>query len=233
MTPIIPNQLLDIQLSLKSVELFGNLYVPHNAKAIILFVHGSGSSRFSKRNQYVATHLNHAGFATLLFDLLTTEEEQIDNITRELRFDISMLSKRLIEVTQWVLTQPALKNLKIGYFGASTGAAAALIAAAHHVDVVDAIVSRGGRPDLADQALPFVKAPTLFIVGSLDDVVITLNQDAKNKMSHKTITKLTIVDGATHLFEEPGKLEEVAILATNWFLKQLKSNTPNNIDRRN
>lgn len=225
MAPIIYNKLLDIQLPLKSATLFGNLYVPHDATGIILFVHGSGSSRFSKRNNQVAEHLNHSRFATLLFDLLTTEEEQLDNITRELRFNIPLLAKRLIEVTDWVLTQSELQNLKIGYFGSSTGAAAALIAATHHVDVIDAIVSRGGRPDLANQALPNVEAPTLFIVGGLDDVVIALNHDAKNKMSDTTIKKLTIVDGATHLFEEPGKLDEVVTLATDWFLQHLKSNT--------
>lgn len=222
MVSIIYNKLIDVQLSLKSVELFGNLYVPHDAKAIILFVHGSGSSRFSKRNNQVAEHLNHSGFATLLFDLLTTEEEQIDNITRELRFNISLLATRLIEATDWVLTQSALQNLKIGYFGSSTGAAAALIAATHHVDIIDAVVSRGGRPDLANQALANVEAPTLFIVGGLDDEVITLNHDAKNKMINTAIKKLTIVDGATHLFEEPGKLDEVATLATDWFLQHLK-----------
>src|SRR3990167_6743015 len=150
------NQLLDIRLPLKSAELFGNLYVPQQATGIVLFVHGSGSSRFSKRNQYVAQYLNHSGLATLLFDLLTEEEEKIDVITREFRFNIPLLGQRLIEITDWALTQPALQNLKIGYFGSSTGAAAALIAAAHHCDVIDAVVSRGGRPDLADQALPLV-----------------------------------------------------------------------------
>ncbi len=215
------NQLLDIRLPLKSAALFGNLYVPQQATGIVLFVHGSGSSRFSKRNQYVAESLNQSGLATLLFDLLTEDEEKIDINTREFRFNIPLLGKRLIEVTDWVLAQPTLHNLKIGYFGSSTGAAAALIAAAHHQNVIDAVVSRGGRPDLADQALPLVKAPTLLIVGGLDDVVIELNQTAKNKMIHAKNKKITIVDGATHLFEEGGKLDEVVILANDWFLQYL------------
>jgi dienelactone hydrolase len=217
------NHSLDVRMTLSSATLFGNLFVPKNAAGIVLFVHGSGSSRFSTRNRYVAEHLNQSGLATLLFDLLTDEEEKIDDITREFRFDIPMLAQRLIDATNWVLEQPELNSLKIGYFGASTGAAAALIAAAKHIKNIYAVVSRGGRPDLADAALGLVQAPTLLIVGSLDDTVIQLNKAAKNKMIHTPIKKLTIVDGATHLFEEPGKLDEVVILARDWFQQYLQN----------
>lgn len=219
MSSIQYNQNIDISIPVESASLFGNLFIPNNATGIVVFVHGSGSSRFSKRNRYVATRLNESGLATLLFDLLTEEEEQIDNVTRELRFNISLLAKRLIVVTDWILSNPALNQLKIGYFGASTGAAAALIAAANRVDDIHAVVSRGGRADLADESLDFVKAPTLLIVGSLDDIVIQMNEQAKDKMIKAKIKKLSIVDGATHLFEEPGKLDEVVVLARDWFLK--------------
>lgn len=221
MTAITHNQLLDATLPLRSAELFGNLYVPQNATGIVIFAHGSGSGRFSPRNRSVAEQLNQANLATLLFDLLTQEEEQIDNITREWRFNIPLLAERFIQATDWVLAHPQLNHLKIGYFGASTGAAAALIAAAHHVNQVGAVVSRGGRPDLAEEKLHFVKAPTLFIVGSLDDVVIQLNEKAKANMPASTIKKLMLVEGATHLFEEAGKLNEVVKLTKQWFLQYL------------
>lgn len=212
---------LDISIRLKSIELFGHCNVPKNSTSIVIFVHGSGSSRFSKRNKYVAEQLNHNGIGTLLFDLLTEEEEKIDNVTSEFRFNIPLLAERLIDVTDWLLKQSELKHLRIGYFGASTGAAAALIAAANRTDDIHAVVSRGGRADLADESLAFVKAPTLLIVGGLDEIVIQMNEQAKDKMIKTKIKKLTIVDGATHLFEEPGKLDEVVVLARDWFLKYL------------
>jgi pimeloyl-ACP methyl ester carboxylesterase len=197
----------------------GLLYIPQQASGLVLFVHGSGSSRFSKRNQFVAQYLNEANLATLLFDLLTPAEDRIDNVTREFRFDIGLLASRLIDVTQWCLNQPALQKLNIGYFGASTGGGAALVAAAALPDAVHAVVSRGGRPDLAATALSQVVAPTLLIVGGLDEVVIGLNQAAMSQM-HST-KQLEIVPGATHLFEEPGTLTEVARLARAWFLNYL------------
>lgn len=212
---------IDISIHLKSIELFGHCHVPKNATGIVVFVHGSGSSRLSKRNKYVAEKLNRCGIATLLFDLLTEDEEKIDTITSEFRFNIPLLAERLIEVTDWLLKQTELKQLKIGYFGASTGAAAALIAAGNRTDNVYAVVSRGGRADLANESLALVEAPTLLIVGSLDEMVIQMNNEAKDKMTKTKIKKLIIVDGATHLFEEPGKLDEVVTLARDWFLKYL------------
>lgn len=199
----------------------GNLVVPQGAKGIVLFAHGSGSSRFSPRNQYVASTLNEAGIATLLIDLLTEEEEEIDMRTGQLRFDIDLLAQRLMAATEWVKKNPKTKDLAVGYFGASTGAAAALIAAAKLPGDVRVIVSRGGRPDLAEEHLPKVKAPVLLIVGGRDAVVIDLNKEA---MKHLRAEKrFEIIPGATHLFEEPGKLEEVARLATAWFSKQFGS----------
>lgn len=223
MTNITYNQEMNVRIPVESITLFGNLYVPKNAIGIVVFAHGSGSSRFSTRNKYVAKCLNESGLATLLFDLLTTDEEPIDNITREFRFNIPLLSVRLVGVTDWILSNPTLNRLKIGYFGASTGAAAALIAAASRAKHIDAVVSRGGRADLADESLAFVEAPTLLIVGSLDDIVIQMNQEAKDKMTKAKIKKLTIVEGATHLFEEPGKLDEVMMLTRDWFLKYFKN----------
>lgn len=196
-------------------ELDGLLYHPKNAVGLVLFVHGSGSSRFSTRNQFVARQLNDANLATLLFDLLTPNEDHIDNYTREFRFDIGLLASRLMDVTHWCETQPTLSHLNVGYFGASTGAAAALVAAAALPQVVHTVVSRGGRPDLAADALKHVLIPTLFIVGGEDDVVIKLNQAAMLQMS--CIKKLDIVPGATHLFEEHGALEDVSRLAKEWF----------------
>ncbi|MCO5384331.1 MAG: alpha/beta fold hydrolase [Methanosarcina barkeri] len=206
----------EVHIPIGSIYLDGKLDIPAGARGIVVFVHGSGSSRHSPRNQYVAQELQRNGLATLLFDLLTVEEERIDMITRELRFDIDMLSKRLIDTTRWLLDRPDTKKLNLGYFGASTGAAAALIAAREYSDIVKAVVSRGGRPDLAESALMYVKAPTLFIVGGKDTQVIDLNQWALDKTGALE-KKLEIVPGATHLFEEQGALEEVARLAGDWF----------------
>jgi putative phosphoribosyl transferase len=195
----------------------GNLHVPTDAKGVVLFAHGSGSSRFSPRNQYVANVLNNANIATLLIDLLTSEEDAIDMRTRQYRFDIELLTKRLINAAKWLKKNPETKKLSLGLFGSSTGAAAALIAAAKLPIDVATVVSRGGRPDLAMEHLKDVRAPSLFIVGGRDTVVIDLNKKAMAQVSAEK--KLEIVAGATHLFEEPGKLEEVARLATEWFLK--------------
>lgn len=193
----------------------GFLFIPSHAKGLVLFVHGSGSSRFSSRNQYVAQELNKANHATLLFDLLTEDEESIDNLTRELRFDIAMLASRLNDVTDWCLNELASYRMEVGYFGASTGGGAALVAAAQEPDHIKAIVSRGGRPDMAGDYLPLVKAPTLLIVGGNDEVVIELNEKAIQRMT--CTASLEIIPGATHLFEEPGALVAVAQLARNWF----------------
>ncbi len=197
----------------------GNLDVPANAKGVVLFAHGSGSSRFSPRNQYVAKEFNKSHIGTLLIDLLTQEEEEIDVVTAEFRFNISLLAERLIAATEWLKKDPERGNLALGYFGASTGAAAALIAATKLPRDVKAVVSRGGRPDLAVDYLSMVKAPTLLVVGSLDTEVIELNRQAMAQMS--ATKKLEIVPGATHLFEEPGKLEIVAKLSADWFLRYL------------
>jgi putative phosphoribosyl transferase len=198
---------------------YGNLAVPQGAKGIVLFAHGSGSSRFSPRNTQVAREINAAGIATLLIDLLTQEEEQVDEFTGEFRFNIDLLAKRLVYATEWVKKNPDTKTLAVGYFGASTGAAAALIAAAKLPEQVKAVVSRGGRPDLAGEQLPNVKAPTLLIMGGDDTKVLELNRQASQQMTAER--KIVVVSGATHLFEEPGKLEEVARLAIWWFSKNL------------
>lgn len=203
----------------RNVTLEGNLSIPEQPHGIVVFVHGSGSSRFSPRNQYVAGVLQEGGFATLLIDLLTKQEEEQDRTTRHLRFNINLLSERVGEVTTWLIAQPGMRELKIGYFGASTGAAAALIAAAGLPLTVRAIVSRGGRPDLAHSSLSQVKAPTLLIVGSRDTQVIQLNQMACSLLPVEK--QLVIVEGATHLFEEPGALERVASLAREWFERYL------------
>ncbi len=210
----------EIQIPINSITLEGNLTIPEGAKGIVIFAHGSGSSRFSSRNRYVAQELQKEGLGTLLFDLLTAEEERIDMVTAHLRFDIDLLANRLVEVTNWLLSNPDTKKLNIGYFGASTGAAAALIAAKEHADAVKAVVSRGGRPDLAEKALPDVKAPTLLIVGGNDFQVIQMNQWALDRLKAEK-KELKIVPGATHLFEEPGTLEEVANLAGGWFKRYL------------
>jgi putative phosphoribosyl transferase len=197
----------------------GSLTIPPKAKGIVLFAHGSGSSRFSPRNTRVAREINAAGIATLLIDLLTEEEEEIDISTGEFRFNIDLLAQRLIHATEWLTKNPDTKNLAVGYFGASTGAAAALIAAAKLPEQVKAIVSRGGRPDLAGKYLSNVKAPALLIVGGYDIEVLELNREALKQMTSQK--KLVVVPGATHLFEEPGKLEEVSRLAIDWFSKHL------------
>lgn len=205
-----------VLVSTDSIKLHADLTIPKNAKCIVLFAHGSGSSRHSPRNKYVAQVLQKAGLATLLIDLLTEEEEKIDDYAAHLRFDIGLLAKRLVGTTNWIIKNPDTKNLNIGYFGASTGAAAALIASVDCPGSISAIVSRGGRPDLAGKILPRVKAPTLLIVGGNDSQVIEMNEEAFNIL---TIEKqIVIVSGATHLFEEPGTLEQVARLAADWFV---------------
>ncbi len=209
----------EVQVSTGSVKLEGNIFIPKNARGLVLFAHGSGSSRHSPRNKYVAQVLNRAGLATLLIDLLTQQEEKIDDKTAHLRFDIDFLAQRLIGATDWLLENNETKSLNMGYFGASTGAAAALVAAAQYPKVVRAIVSRGGRPDLAGPVLHNVKSPTLLIVGGNDYPVIDMNQEAFDKL--KTEKKMVIVPGATHLFEEPGTLEMVARLAVDWFVTHL------------
>jgi len=202
------------------IRMQGILALPEAAKGLVMFAHGSGSSRLSPRNQYVAGQLNSAGFATLLFDLLTDQEEKVDDATGELRFNCNLLARRLSDATGWIKTHTAATGLPIGYFGASTGAAAALLSAATRPGDVKAVVSRGGRPDLATEALPLVQAPTLLIVGGLDDVVIDLNRKALAKLTCEK--ELSIVPGATHLFEEPGTLERAAELSRAWFAKYLE-----------
>jgi dienelactone hydrolase len=205
----------EVQIHAGRAVLPGNLDIPENANALVLFAHGSGSSRHSPRNQFVARTLNDVGLATLLFDLLTQEEEAIDMQTRELRFNIHLLAERLVHATKWAKQQPQTCHLRIGYFGSSTGGAAALVAAVDVPQDVGAVVSRGGRPDLAGEALPRVQAPALLIVGGNDDIVIELNEQARDRMHCEV--KLEIIPGATHLFEEPGALEKVAQLASDWF----------------
>ncbi len=199
----------------------GNLSLPENARGLVLFAHGSGSSRHSPRNQFVARVLQEAGLATLLIDLLTAPEEAEDRLTARIRFNIDLLGKRVVEVTNWLIANPTTANLKIGYFGASTGAAAALVAAAERPLAVGAVVSRGGRPDLASSALPQVQAPTLLLVGSKDTQVIELNRMAFTLL--RCEKRLEIIPGASHLFEEPGTLEQVAQLASQWFSHYLTS----------
>jgi len=193
----------------------GDLSVPEGAFGAVIFAHGSGSSRHSRRNKFVARVLRHAGIATLLMDLLTREEEMIDAETAHLRFDIDLLARRLVEASRFVVNQPQTLNLPVGLFGASTGGGAALVSAAHAAHQVAAVVSRGGRPDLAGDALPRVKAPTLLIVGGDDGAVIDMNREAYDQLTCPK--RMEIVPGAGHLFEEPGKLEIVAALARDWF----------------
>jgi putative phosphoribosyl transferase len=208
-----------VAIPMDGVSTHGILTRPEGARGIVLFVHGSGSGRFSPRNQSVAKQLAHAGFATLLMDLLTEDEEREDLQTGRLRFDIPFLAKRLAQITEWVKNSPETRGLTIGFFGASTGAAAALIAVAEDPGAVSAVVSRGGRPDLADPVLDKVQTPTLLIVGGEDTVVIDLNILALEKLAGEK--KIEIIPGATHLFEEPGALEQVASLAANWFREHL------------
>ena len=198
----------------------GNLLLPANAAGVVLFAHGSGSSRFSSRNRYVAEQLREEGLGTLLIDLLTAEEEQIDMRTAHLRFDIELLADRLIGAIEWLEQEKGTRSMKVGLFGASTGGGAALVAAARRPDRVAAVVSRGGRPDLAGPSLPRVQAPTLLIVGGDDTPVIAMNRDAYRQM--ECVRRLEIVPGATHLFEEPGALEQVATLAGAWFTEHLR-----------
>jgi dienelactone hydrolase len=205
---------------IEPVGLHGDLALAAENSTIVMFAHGSGSSRHSPRNRYVAEMLQQAGFGTLLLDLLTAEEEQFDMETSELRFDIGLLTQRLVEATRWLIHQPNTQNSPIGYFGASTGAAAALKAAALQQDRITAIVSRGGRADLAGQALSAVRVPTLLIVGGLDTAVIDLNQQALELLNCEK--QLSIVPGASHLFEEPGALKRVSELAADWFRRYQK-----------
>jgi putative phosphoribosyl transferase len=209
-----------IRLPIDDEVLYGGLSIPESAKGLVLFAHGSGSSRHSPRNQFVAEELQERHFATFLLDLLTEREETIDNSTRHLRFNIPFLSRRLVAAAAWVKTVSEVYKLNIGLFGASTGGAAALLAAAERPDLFQAIVSRGGRPDLAAESLQSVKTPTLLIVGELDSPVLLLNQYALRLLTSEK--KLEIIPGATHLFEEPGKLEVVASLACDWFDKYLR-----------
>ncbi len=206
----------EVQLKIGAVALNGNLEIPENATKIVVFAHGSGSGRHSPRNQFVAKELQKEGLATLLVDLLTEAEEGVDLQTAHLRFDISLLAERLRGITTWLATHPRTRLLKVGYFGASTGAAAALVAAAQEKNVF-AVVSRGGRPDLAANSLSKVSAPVLLLVGGEDFPVIEMNEEALRKLSCEK--QLMIIPGATHLFEEPGTLEQVAHLAAKWFTK--------------
>jgi putative phosphoribosyl transferase len=208
-----------VTVAMDSVRLVGDLSVPTAAKGAVLFAHGSGSSRRSPRNRYVADVLNEGGLATLLIDLLTEDEQQVDLQTAHLRFDIPFLSRRLEVITDWLANHPEMRDLNIGHFGASTGAAAALMAAADLPHRVCAVVSRGGRPDLAGAALARVEAPTLLIVGGADTVVLDLNRKAMELM--RCEKQLQIITGAGHLFEEPGALKKVAALARDWFLEKV------------
>lgn len=214
---------VDVQIPCRAVALEGALAIPPGANGIVVFVHGSGSSRHSARNQFVARVVRESGNGTLLFDLLTADEEIEDNFTRRLRFDIDLLANRLVEVTRWLVAQPTARQLGIGYFGSSTGGGAALVAAAEVGQRIHAVVSRGGRPDLAGDALRRVFSPTLLIVGGYDHTVIGLNKEAFAELRCKK--ELKIVPGATHLFEEPGALEAVANLAADWFRRHLHTHS--------
>lgn len=220
MPKVSPASVREVSVQAAEVTLEGRLAIPSGAPGIVVFAHGSGSSRLSPRNRFVAEFFNEGGLATLLFDLLTGAEHVIDERTRALRFDIALLGRRLTGAVDWLASQPETQTLRIGLFGASTGAAAALIAAAERPECVAAVVSRGGRPDLAMAALHRVKAPTLLVVGGLDAPVIQMNRDAAARLHVEH--RIEIVAGATHLFEEPGKLEVVARLARDWFTRHLE-----------
>lgn len=207
---------LEQAVHIPPVGLSGDLTIPRGATGIVLFAHGSGSSRYSPRNRYVAEHLNRAGLATLLFDLLTMQEERIDAQTYQLRFDIVLLAQRLLQAMDWIRQGTDTRHLRAGYFGASTGGGAALMAAAQRPEDVSAIVSRGGRPDLAGEWLRRVHAPTLLVVGGLDDVVLEVNRSALREIPAEE-KRLDVITGATHLFEEPGAIEQVADAAREWF----------------
>lgn len=211
----------EIWVSLDSIMLHGELCIPDRAEGLVLFAYESGSSRYSPPNQYLAKVIRELGIGTLLFDLLTHEEEKIDLQTRHLRFDIGLLARRLVGATKWVKRQKETAPLRIGYFGASTGGGAALVAAAEMGNGISAVVSRSRRPDMAGEALSRVVSPTLLIVGGLDDLVIRLNEEALGKL--RCVREMRIVPSATHLFEEPGKLEEVARLGADWFRKYLRA----------
>jgi dienelactone hydrolase len=211
----------EVRITSARLQLEGTLEIPDHARGLVLFAHGSGSSRHSPRNQRVAQTLQRAAVATLLFDLLTKEEERTEERTGHLRFNIELLASRLRIATEWVSRNERTAALRIGYFGASTGAAAALVAAADEGNAIGAVVSRGGRPDLAGDALPNVRAPTLLIVGGEDDAVIPLNETALAKL--RCEKRLEIVPGASHLFEEPGTLDRVADLAAHWFSEHLSA----------
>ncbi len=215
------SELIQRKVVIPPMGLHGELAIPEKAEAVIAFAHGSGSSRHSPRNQYVARVFEQGGLATLLFDLLTADEERIDARTAHLRFDIALLARRLAAATAWLRRDADTRDLRLGYFGASTGAAAALVAAAERPEDVYAVVSRGGRPDLAGASLASVQAATLLMVGGEDTPVIAMNQDALQQLRTRE-KKLVIVPGATHLFEEPGTLEKVAALACDWFQNQLR-----------
>jgi dienelactone hydrolase len=220
MTRVTPDQQeRQVRIASGAVSLDGDLAIPSDARGVVLFAHGSGSSRHSSRNRYVAKELRRGGMGTLLMDLLTVDEEEADARTGHLRFDIGLLAERLLAATQWLRTEADTSRLPIGYFGASTGGGAALVAAAEAPKEVSAVVSRGGRPDLAGEALPRVQAPTLLIVGGRDEPVIAMNREALAQLRCEKC--MEIVSGATHLFEEPGTLEEVARLAGAWFDRHL------------
>jgi dienelactone hydrolase len=217
---------LDIEEMAATVPALGaslaaDILLPAGTNALVVFAHGSGSSRHSPRNRFVAAELNHGGLGTMLIDLLTEPEEAVDERTAELRFDIPLLGTRLVAIIDWLASQPRFADLALGAFGASTGAAAALLAAAARPEAIGAVVSRGGRPDLAASALRRVRAPSLFIVGSQDHTVLELNREAMAQLPEKTRSRLAIVAGATHLFEEPGALAQVAALARSWFREHL------------
>jgi dienelactone hydrolase len=220
-----------VRVPLGRMSLEGDLRLPPDAGGIVLFAHGSGSSRHSSRNRFVAQVLGETGFASLLLDLLTADEEIVDRQTAHLRFDIGLLAERLVGAIDWLRKNPQTAELLLGCFGASTGAAAALVAAAERADQVRAVVSRGGRPDLAGDALPYVQAPTLLIVGGDDEPVIELNRQALRAL-RAPVKELVIVPGATHLFEEPGTLEVVAQLASDWFTRYLANPRNHRVDNR-
>lgn len=208
-----------VRLPVEGAVLSGDMYIPSHAAGMVVFAHGSGSGRFSPRNRYVASVLHRHALGTLLIDLLTPDEERLDVVTREHRFNIPLLAGRLASIADWIRGQPELAHFPLGYFGSSTGGGAALIAAATRPEQVKAVVSRGGRPDLAGNCLPRVRAPTLLLVGEWDEPVIELNEAAKRRM--KGTVELAIVPRATHLFEEPGALEMAARLAAEWFGRYL------------
>lgn len=211
----------EVSIPAGGVFLEGDLDVPAAARGVVVFAHGSGSSRHSRRNQFVAQRLRQAGLGTLLMDLLTLREEEEDARTARLRFDMGLLARRLVAATDWLAEDPHLNPLPVGYFGASSGAGAAIVAAAERPRTVKAVVSRGGRPDLAGEALRTVEAPTLLMVGSLDTSVIAVNREAFEGLT--CMKRLEIVPGASHLFEEPGTLEAVARLAADWFTRHLEA----------